>query len=66
MKTEYKERESDTVKSMIWYSWIETCDDCGKIIHGHEIETTKKPDFSEKDYCINCLRKRIEERLSVK
>ena len=62
MKTDIKERKSDTVQGMLWYSWIEKCDTCGKLIHNHHMQTTKAPDTSEEDLCISCL----EERLGLR
>lgn len=62
MKSDIKSRNSDTVKNMVWWSWVEACDICGKHIHGHEIETLKEPDTDEKDYCIGCLHELLKNK----
>lgn len=55
MKKDVKIRTSETVIGMKWYSWIEICDRCGKLIHDHSRETTEEPNMNEKDYCFQCL-----------
>lgn len=65
MKKEVRKIPSKDVANFYWYSWIEECDDCGAMIHGHEIHTTKSPDLAERDYCISCLRKRIKSKHSM-
>lgn len=59
MKSNYTIRESDTVKGLIWHSWVEHCDCCGVLIHDLDFKTTKAPDLNEKDYCIDCLRDKL-------
>lgn len=63
MKSEIRERKSETSKKLAWYSWKETCDRCGNIIHGHEVETTAKPNMSESDYCIACLEHALKNNI---
>jgi len=46
-----------------WYTWKEICDNCNAIIHDfNDIITTKYPDTGEKDYCLKCMRKYIDDR----
>lgn len=49
-----------------WWTWIETCDECGKIIHGHEIRHSNKPDINEMDYCSSCFRSLIDKGILPK
>ena len=64
MKSDIRSRNSDTVRNMAWWSWIETCDKCGSHIHGHEVETLTKSNTEEKDYCICCLRNFLDSKHS--
>ena len=58
-----KYNENSTIPDKCtWWSWEETCDDCGKIInHFRDIITTNEPDTTEKDYCIRCLYLRLDD-----
>ena len=40
-----------------WWTWKETCDECGKLTESNGIFTMSKPNIQVKDYCLNCLRK---------
>lgn len=45
-----------------WWSWDECCDNCGIInYYFGAMITNQKPDDTEKDYCLNCIRKYIDE-----
>ena len=61
MKTEIVKRESDTAKGLVFWSCIETCDDCGKVIFDHNWETTQEPNTEVEDLCIDCLRKKYSK-----
>lgn len=66
MKRYITATESESVKGMIWYTWQEICDGCGKIIYNkNDIRTTKKPNMDEKDYCIDCLRNQCDYRETI-
>lgn len=45
-----------------WWSWVETCDNCGEIIQANNVLSSKRPTTLENDYCVKCLRKFIDER----
>jgi hypothetical protein len=45
-----------------WHKWDEFCDVCGTKVKGHEWQSNKEPDFTEKDYCINCLHELIKTK----
>lgn len=61
MKKSISCRESN-IKNLTWWSWVEICDSCGEVIHGKELETTMKPDETEADYCVKCLREKLKLR----
>jgi len=61
-RVKYNEKSNKPDKC-IWYSWDEICDNCGKEIRKFkEFMTTGIPDRAEKDYCLNCIRKYLDER----
>ncbi|MDO8640835.1 MAG: hypothetical protein Q7R33_04775 [Nitrosarchaeum sp.] len=67
MKSDITRRESTTAKGMMWYSWTEICDDCGKKIYtSGNWDTSVPPVLDKKDYCLECLRKRIDQQISNK
>ena len=52
-----------------WWTWTETCDTCGTIIHkacknlvvhlkNGEYVSSSEPDTTNKDWCYDCLQKR--------
>ena len=49
-----------------WWSWDETCDKCGADCGKSGWTTTEKPDTTEKDYCLNCIRQLLDERVKNK
>lgn len=50
-----------------WFTWKETCDNCGNTIHElNDYTTTEYPDTEEKDYCLKCMRKYIDDRKELK
>lgn len=66
MKTNIQEIDfhGNIHKGSGWWSWTETCDKCGKKIHGSSsFMTSKKPDATEKDFCVNCYCKLIKNKI---
>jgi hypothetical protein len=45
-----------------WWKWTEVCDECGKQYRNWDIMTMNKPNTEEKDYCIDCLRKKCDNQ----
>lgn len=43
-----------------WWRWHETCDICGADCGNDGVQTTIPPDTKEKDYCLNCLKKLLD------
>ena len=39
----------------MWWSWIETCDKCGKLIHTNSVQYSYNPNIEEADFCVNCM-----------
>lgn len=48
--------KSDIRQNGMWWSWIEKCDKCGKVICTHKTRTTRKPDMEQADFCSECIR----------
>ena len=46
-----------------WWRWHETCDLCGADCGKDDYQTMTKPDTTEKDYCLSCLKKLLKERV---
>ena len=44
-----------------WWSWHATCDRCGADCH-NDYMMMQKPDTTENDYCVNCMRELLKER----
>ena len=63
MKSEIRERKSETSKKLVWYSCNETCDRRGHMIHGPDVETTAKLSTSESAYCIACLEHALKNNI---
>lgn len=53
----------DIKKDRMWWSWIENCDKCGKMIKDHSIKSSRKPNMEEADFCIDCLRYFIDNNI---
>ena len=45
-----------------WWKWDEFCDLCGADCKKSDWQVTSPPNINEKDYCINCLRKLLDEK----
>ena len=48
--------KADVKKNGMWWSWIENCDKCGKLIYSHSVQHSNEPDMKEVDFCVECLR----------
>lgn len=55
--------KADIKKNGMWWSWIENCNRCGKLIKGHSIQSNCKPDVEEADFCIECLRYMLDNNI---
>ena len=63
MKVKYNYK-SNVPDKCIWYTWKEICDNCDAIIREfNEQITNEYPDTEEKDYCLKCMRKYIDDRI---
>jgi len=40
---------------LIWWTWKETCDNCGKVIWDSTTLHSDKPNTNEEDLCYECL-----------
>lgn len=56
--------KADIKKNGMWWSWIENCDRCGKLIKDHSIQSSYQPDMEEADFCIECLRCLLDNNIS--
>lgn len=57
MKTDIKHKG-------MWWSWIEHCDKCGKLIYDHSIQNSRKPNTEEADFCVECIRYLLDNNIS--
>ena len=49
--------ENTEFSSLKWWTWIEVCDNCNKVIFTNEDRRCSKcPDTKEQDYCLDCMR----------
>ena len=48
--------KKDIRQNGMWWSWIETCDRCGKLIYNHSVQNSKEPDMEQADFCVECIR----------
>lgn len=49
-----------------WWKWEEYCDICGADCGKSDFQMMFEPNREEKDYCISCLRKLLEEKIKEK
>lgn len=66
MKTNIKEVDlhGKSHKGAGWWTWTETCDKCGKTIYvSSSFMSSKKPDVNETDFCVNCYRELIKNKI---
>ena len=47
----------------MWWTWIEKCDKCGKLIRNHSVQNSSEPCIEEVDFCIECLRYLINNNI---
>ncbi len=59
-KCNFKGKESTNGR---WWKWIETCDKCGAIVQDYRTLSSEEPDPSEVDYCYDCLRYLIKNKV---
>lgn len=45
-----------------WWKWTEICDRCNKECETSNLMTMTKPNITEKDYCLTCLKILLKER----
>ena len=48
------------------WRWKEYCDICGADCGKSDFQMMFKPDREEKDYCISCLRRLVDEKINEK
>jgi hypothetical protein len=48
--------KTDIKHEGIWWSYIQICDRCGKLICDHAWRGTAEPDMQEVDFCLDCLK----------
>ena len=51
-------------KDGMWWAWDEFCDRCYKRIHGHEVKYSCEPDMNKIDFCVECLRYLLDNKIS--
>ena len=62
MKTDIKQVTNIYISNpKDWWIWNEFCDICGKQYRSQNVSSSNKPDESEKDYCLDCMRKMIDK-----
>jgi nicotinic acid mononucleotide adenylyltransferase len=58
----YNKGEDKTKDKIKWYSWDEHCDQCDRVVRVKgKFLSSKKPDENKKDYCLDCMRKILDE-----
>lgn len=62
MKKNIRQSKEDS----LWWEWEEYCDKCGNSIFHGTIKSTKKPDATEADFCYECLRELVDNKISYK
>lgn len=55
--------KSDIKQNGMWWSWVENCDKCGKLIQSHLSQSSRKPNTEEVDFCAECLRYFIDNNI---
>lgn len=51
-------------KDGMWWSWIENCDRCGKLICSCSTQNSRILDMEEADFCLECLRYLLDNNIS--
>lgn len=49
--------------SGMWWTWVENCDRCGKLIRSHLTQNSCEPNMKETDFCMECLRYLIDNSI---
>ena len=55
--------KKDIRQNGMWWSWIETCDRCGKLIYNHSVQNSKEPDMEDADFCAECIRYLLDNNI---
>lgn len=55
--------KADIKQSGMWWSWIENCDRCEKLIRSHSTQNSREPDMEETDFCVECLRYLLDNNI---
>lgn len=55
--------KADIKQSGMWWSWIENCDKCGKLIRSHSSQSSCEPNMEEADFCVECLRYLLDNNI---
>jgi len=64
MKTDIKQVTNIYVSNPEkWWTWNAFCDKCGEQFRSPNIYSSSKPDENEKDYCLDCMREMIDNKI---
>lgn len=55
--------KTDIKNDGMWWSHVETCDRCGNQVQGHEVRSSCEPNMEEADFCYECLRYLMKEKI---
>lgn len=58
--------KTDIKREGIWWSWVEYCDKCGKLVFTHNTKTTTEPNREEVDFCYFCLLEFFDNNIPYK
>lgn len=58
--------KTDIKQNGMWWSWIESCDKCGELIHNHSVQSSCEPNTKEADFCVECLRYLLDNNIPYK
>lgn len=58
--------KTDIKHEGIWWSYISTCDRCGKLRYDHDWEHGNEPNTEEVDFCVNCLTYLLDNNIPYK
>lgn len=47
--------KTDIEHKGMWWSWVETCDICGRVIQDKTAESSAEPDIKGIDLCVDCM-----------
>ena len=64
MKTDIKQVTNIYISNPTnWWVWNEFCDKCGKQCRSQNVFSGSKPNENEKDYCLDCMREMIDDKI---